>query len=191
MTGDMTMAISIDTEHCWSDRIRSIFDQAIERLWFSEGKEMRRTVLEQAHQLALEQLGIWEEYRQWNETRREIERLQTEYDQLERRMWNIAESHTGPFEHHSRNIDSIVRWKSELAESEILRKHEFGRNILRLKDERDNLFETILMAQTEEMLESVWIAVQAMLGEGVTPLQEFVLKLRRKREDTKSRIESI
>ena len=185
------MAPSIDTERCWSDRIGSMFDQAIERLWFAEGKEMRRTVLEQAHQLALEQLGIWEEYRQWNEKRREIERLQAEYVELEQRMWNIAESHAGPFEHHSRNIDSIVGWKSKLAEREILRKHEFGRNVLRLKDERDNLFETILMAQTEEMMESVWIAVQAMLGEGLTPLQELVLKLRRKREDAKSRVESI
>ena len=90
-----------------------------------------------------------------------------------------------------RNIDSIVRWKSEVAESEILRKHEFGRNILRLKDERDSLFETILMGQTEEMLECIWIAVQDMLGEGITPLQEFVLKLRRNREDAKGRIESI
>jgi len=70
---------------------------------------------------------------------------------------------------NGRNIDSIVRWKSEVAESEILRKHEFGRNILRLKDERDSLFETILMGQTEEMLESVWIAVQDMLGKGITP----------------------
>lgn len=185
------MALSVDTEHCWSNRIESMFDQAIERLWFAEGKEMRRTILEQAHELALEQLGIWEEYRQWNEMRCEIERLQREYDELEQRMWNTAETHAGPFEHHSRNIDSIVEWKSKVAEREILLKHEFGRNILRLKDERNNLFETILMAQTEEMMESVWIAVQGMLGEGLTPLQELVLKLRLKREDANRRIESI
>ena len=116
MTGDMTMALSVDTEHCWSNRIESMFDQAIERLWFAEGKEMRRTILEQAHELALEQLGIWEEYRQWNEMRREIERLQREYDELEQRMWNTAETHAGPFEHYSRNIDSIVGWKSKVAE---------------------------------------------------------------------------
>ena len=185
------MAISIDTERCWSERIGHLFDQAIERLWFAEGKEMRRTILKQAHQLALEQLGIWEEHRQWNEMRRAIERLKTEYDQLEQRMWNIAELHTGPFEHHSRNIDNVVCWKANVAEKEILSKHDFGRNILRLKNEKDKLFETILMAQTDEMMESVWIAVQALVGEGLTPLQELVLKVRRKREDAKGRIESM
>ena len=42
------------------------------------------------------------------------------------------------------------------------------------------------MAQTEEMMESVWIAVQALLGDGLTPLQDLVLKLRlEKREATK------
>ena len=185
------MAPSIDTKRCWSDRIESLFDQAIERLWFAEGKAMRRTILEQARELALEQLGIWEEYRQWNDMRREIERLKSEYDELEQQMWNTAETHAGPFEHHSRNIDSIVGWKAKIAEREILLKHEFGRNILRLKDERDNLFETILMAQTDEMMESVWIAIQAMLGDGLTPLQELVLKWRRKQEVSNRRIESI
>ena len=185
------MALSVDTEHCWSDRIGCIFDQAIERLWYAEGKAMRRTIREQANELALEQLRIWEEYRQWNEMRREIERLKREYEELEQRMWNTAEAHAGSFEHQSHNIDSIVSWQSKAAEREILRKHEFGRNILRLKDERDNLFETILMAQTEEMMESVWIAVQAMLGDGLTSLQELVLKLRRKQEVSNGRIESI
>jgi len=104
---------------------------------------------------------------------------------------STAETHAGPFEHCSRNIDSIVSWKSNVAEREILLKHEFGRNILRLKDERGNLFETILIAQTEEMMESVWIAVQAMLGEGLTPLQKLVLKLRRKREDASRCCESM
>ncbi len=180
------MTLSIDTAHCWSDRIAGLFDQAIERLWLAEGKSMRRTVLEQAHELALEQLGISDEYRQWNEMRLKIERLQSECHELEKRMYNTAESHAGVFEHHSRDIDSVVRWKATLAEKEILVRHEFGRNILRLQNERDSLFETILMAQTEEMMESVWIAVQALLGDGLTPLQDLVLKLRlEKREATK------
>ena len=181
------MTLSIDTAHCWSDRIAGLFDQAIERLWFAEGREMRRIVLAQADQLALEQLGIWEEHRQRDEKRQKIERLQAELVELEQRMWNVAESHVGVFEHHSRDIDSVVRWKATLAEKgKILGRHEFGRNILRLQNERDSLFETILMAQTEEMMESVWIAVQALLGDGLTPLQDLVLKLRlEKREATK------
>jgi cell division protein FtsB len=88
-TGDMTMAPSIDTKRCWSDRIESLFDQAIERLWFAEGKAMRRTILEQARELALEQLGIWDEYRQLDEMRRRIERLKSEYDDLELGTANV------------------------------------------------------------------------------------------------------
>ena len=104
----MKMTLSIDMAHCWSDRIAGLFDQAIERLWFAEGKEMQRTVLEQAHELALEQLGFREEYRQWDEKRQKIEQLKAELVELEQRIRNVAESHVGVLEHHSRDIDSVV-----------------------------------------------------------------------------------
>ena len=146
---------------------------------------MQRTVLEQAHELALEQLGFREEYRQWDEKRQKIEQLKAELVELEQGLRNVAESHVGVLEHHSRDIDSVVRWKATLAEKEILARHEFGRNILRLQNERDSLFETILMAQTEEMMESVWIAVQALLGDGLTPLQDLVLKLRLEKREAR------
>lgn len=42
------MAIELDAVMSWMERIAGLFDEAIERLWFTEGKEMRRTVLDQA-----------------------------------------------------------------------------------------------------------------------------------------------
>lgn len=69
-------------------------------------------------------------------------------------------------------------------------KHEFGRNILRLQDEKDNLFETLLLAQTDEMMESVWLATQTMLGDGLTPLQKMVLRLRNKQMNSPAKIET-
>ena len=186
----MTMRESAETN--WSLRIEALFDEAIERLWFAEGKETRRRVLEQAHQLALEQLGIWMEYRRWKEMEKEIERMQHEYAALEHEMRCIAEAMVGPQQFETCHIEGVIDWKARVAEREILMKHEFGRNILRLKDEKDNLFETLLLAQTEELMESVWLATVTMLGNGLTPLQEHVLKQRTEgQHSTRKLIESL
>ena len=186
------MAIELDAVMSWMERIAGLFDKAIERLWFAEGKEMRRTVLDQAHQLALEQLGIWMEYRRWKEMEKEIERMQHEYAALEREMRCIAEAMVGPMEFERRWIDNVIDWKSCVAEREILKKHEFGRNILRLKIEKDNLMETLMLAETAELMESVWIAARTMLGDGLTPLQKHVLKQRTEGQHSSSkRIESV
>ena len=40
------MSIRDSAEICWSLRIEALFNEAIERLWFAEGKETRRMVLE-------------------------------------------------------------------------------------------------------------------------------------------------
>ena len=184
------MSMRDSAEICWSLRIEALFNEAIERLWFAEGKETRRMVLEQAHQLALEQLGIWLEYRRWKEMKREIERMQTEYAALEREMRCIAEAMVGPQVFETCHIDGVIDWKARVAEREILMKHEFGRNILRLKDEKDNLFETLLLAHTDELMESVWLATQTMLGDGLTPLQKLVLRLRNKQMNSPAEIES-
>ena len=186
----MSMRESAETN--WSLRIEALFDEAIERLWFAEGKETRRRVLEQAHQLALEQLGIRLEYRRWKEMKREIERMQTEYAALEREMKCIAEAVVGPQEFETCHLEGVINWKARVAEREILMKHEFGRNILRLKNEKDNLFETLLLAQTDELMESVWLATVTMLGNGLTPLQEHVLKQRTAgQHSTRKLIESL
>ena len=184
------MSIKVNAEVCWSLRIEALFNQAIERLWFAEGKETRRMVLEQAHQRALEQLGIWLEYRRWKEMKREIERMQTEYAALEREMRCIAEAVVGPQEFETCHLEGVIHWKARVAEREILLKHEFGRNILRLTDEKDNLFETLLLAQTDEMMESIWLATVTMLGDGLTPLQKMVLRLRKKQMNSPKEIES-
>lgn len=112
------MAIELDAVMSWMERIAGLFDEAIERLWFAEGKEMRRTVLDQAHQLALEQLGIWLEHRRWKEMKVEIERLQTEYVRLEREMWCIAEAMVGPEVFETCHIDGVIDWKARVAERE-------------------------------------------------------------------------
>ncbi|MBL8811303.1 MAG: hypothetical protein JNM43_14095 [Planctomycetaceae bacterium] len=186
----MSMRESAETN--WGLRIGALFDEAIERLWFAEGKEMRRMVLEQAHQLALEQLGIWMEYGRWKEMEKEIERMQQEYAALKREMRCIAEAMVGPQVFETCHLESVIDWKARVAEREILMKHEFGRNILRLKDEKDNLFETLLLAQTEGMMESVWLATVTMLGNGLTPLQKHVLKQRKAgQHSTRKLIESL
>ncbi len=184
------MAITLNAEMTWMEQIGGLFNDAIERLWFAEGKEMRRMVLEQSHQLALEQLGIWLEYPRWKEMKVEIERLQTEYAELEREMWCIAEAMVGPMEFERRCIENVIDWKSRIAEREILKKHEFGRNILRLKIEKEKLFETLLLARTDELMESVWLAAQTMLGDGLTPLQKMVIRLRKQNMNSPAKIES-
>jgi len=186
------MSIRESAENNWSLRIEALFNEAIERLWFAEGKETRRRVLEQAHELALEQLGIWVEYRRWKAMEKEIERMQHEYAALEHEMRCIAEATVGPQQFETCHLEGVIDWKARVAEREILMKHEFGRNILRLKDEKDNLFETLLLAQTDELMESVWLATVTMLDNGLTPLQEHVLKQRTEgQHSTRKLIESL
>ena len=62
----------------------------------------------------------------------------------------------------------------------------------RLKRAQDNLFETLLLAKTDELMESVWLATVTMLGDGLTPLQKHVLKQRTEgRHSTRKLIESL
>src|SRR6202030_2223094 len=72
-------------------------------------------------------------------------------------------------------VRTALQQRQRVHEEELLREEEWGRELLRLRRERDELPDTVALALASPPLQDLWKAGLAMLGEEPTALQQQVL----------------
>jgi hypothetical protein len=70
-----------------------------------------------------------------------------------------------------------VHKRQAVHEDELLAQDDLGRKILRLRQEKDNLLDTVWLASSPQQLKDLWQKVSDLLGEDQTPLQKEALAL--------------
>lgn len=177
------MSLTIKEKEHWKDRIAQKIEQKINRLVSSKQRNYLKNVAELARSKAIESVGLVENERQQAESERTIEQSNAE---LERLKIAFGAAITGL------SVEAIVAkgiWRTkELIDSEfrtltiqqerlIMQGDELGREILKLRDEQEQLLDTVWLATSTMQIRQLWQGVHELLADQPTALQTTAINI--------------
>ncbi len=171
-----------EKEH-WKDRICKRIDKKIDALVAIDPGLFER-INRDATQRALESLGV-------AEFKKEFEAIEKQEAALKRRKKRLNQEMSAKvrgvaaedvedhfyYDDHNPEIDSAVAKRKSLHEVELLAQNELGQQILNLRDERDNLLDTVWLATSPKQIKDLWGTVAQLLGERPTQLEREALAI--------------
>jgi hypothetical protein len=173
--------LTVSEKEHWKERIARRVDKKIELLTASEPALLDR-IREQARQRALQSLGlatIQAEVDVIVEQKQELERRER---QAHRAM--LATVRRVPMEavedyYHCSHVEisNAVQRRQTIHEDELLAEDPLGQQILHLRQEKENLLDTIWLATSPQHIKELWKKVVDLLGDEQTALQKEALAI--------------
>jgi hypothetical protein len=166
-----------EKEH-WKNRIGRRIELKIECLLAADPNFLTR-IEEQAQHRALESLGLAQLQAERDAIDAQKDQLQERDKQLHRQMLAIVrhvpvEEVTNDYyfnaSQHS-DITTAIAKRRTVHEEELLSESETGKQVLRLREEKENLLDTVWLATSPAHIKALWQKVADLLGEAQTPLQ--------------------
>jgi hypothetical protein len=174
--------LTVAEKNHWRDRVQARIDRKIEAVTAGDPGLMER-VRHEAKGRALESLGLagyQEELEQIAGQRAELDRrdAQIRKEMLARVRGVPADDLDGYTRIHDHpEIRAAIAKRQALHEEELLAGHELGRQVLRLRGERENLLDSIWLATSPSQIRTFWQKVGELLGEGPTRLEREALSI--------------
>jgi hypothetical protein len=170
------MPLTVKEKEHWKERIEKKIEKAIEKAYRDEGNGLREKIRQQAKTRAMKHYGLEDYMRRYSSRKAQIAELQSQ-------QFRASEEASKPLESMSRFcwsdrhslIEGVIERAAQDVEKEILQESEFGRKILRLEREREELIDTIWLATSTIQLRSLWKDFSAILEEEPTELQKQAL----------------
>lgn len=170
-----------EKEH-WKDRISRRIDKRIEAISAVEPNLMDR-VQREARARALTSLGLAELQAEHDEIERQEEILEARGQEIDKAMLARVRgvpvasledriSYGGKTE-----VNNTVTRRQKVHEDELLAESEVGRQILSLREERDELLDTVWLATSGTHIRQLWQRVGELLGDQLTKLQHEALAI--------------
>ena len=185
------MSITVAEKTHWKDRIGKRIGQRIETLVAKNDTTLLQRVSEEARDRAFESLGI-------DAQRRELEQLKKQNEDIEKRERRLRaeqratvkgtnvedELENGGHSYYSNDpVDLAVKARAKALEADILAQSDLGKQVLALREEKDNLLDTVWLATSSGQIKELWEQVNALLAVTPTPLEEKALKIEPVKDD--------
>jgi hypothetical protein len=179
------MGLTVAEKGHWRDRIAKRIDQRIETLVAKQDPMLLQRIAEQARAKAYESLGI-------DAQQRESEALQKQKEEIDRRERRLraeqrsvingtpveAELERGSYYGRTdQEVEGAVAARARALEADILAESDVGRQVLSLRDEKDNLLDTVWLATSCAQIKELWQQVNALLEAEPTTLEEKALTI--------------
>jgi len=176
-------ALTLGEKGHWRDRIAKRIDQRIETVVAKSDPTFLQRVEREAQERAYRSLGIDAQQGELEAVQKQKEEL----DQRERRLsaeqsaivngTSIEKAIDAGDYYHSDSVENAVNARAKALESEILAESELGCRILSLREEKDNLLDTVWLATSSSQIKELWEQVNALLEIKPTALEEKALKI--------------
>ena len=176
------MAITVKEKEHWKNRIAEKIERRIEKLVATEQPTYLSETDRKAREEAIGILKLADTLARKNQVDEKVAQLKEQEEQLQLEAAAIV---TGKprdqlLKLSSWQLDSTVEEAIAkahgIAEREIMSRDELGRTILTLRDEREELLDTIWLATSPTQIRELWKSVATLLDEEPTALQEAALK---------------
>ena len=179
------MGLTLGEKTHWKERIAKRIDQRIETLVAKEDPTLTERVAREGRQKAYESLGIGAQ-------QREVEALEKQKEEIERRERRLraeqrsiingtsveAELERGSYYGRTdQEVESAVTTRARALEADILGESELGQQVLSLRDEKDNLLDTVWLATSTSQIKELWEQVNTLLQIKPTALEEKALQI--------------
>ena len=129
-------------------------------------------------------LGLADWQAELDNIEKQKEALERRYNQVRRAMLAhvrgvpIEDVDEAPYKYHCTNeVDSAVDRRRKVHEDELLAESEIGREILRLRQEQDNLLDTVWLATSPTQLKTLWLKVNQLLANEPSQLERDALEI--------------
>jgi hypothetical protein len=166
----------------WRDRIQARIDRRIEAITAAEPGLIER-IKHEARGRALESLGL-------AGFQEELDRIAGQRAELDRRDAQIRKEMLACVRgvavddldvysrvHDHPEIRAAITRRQAMHEEELLAGHELGRQVLRLRAEREDLLDVIWLATSPVQVRQLWTKVAELLGEEPTHLEREALSI--------------
>jgi hypothetical protein len=176
------MSLTVTEKEHWKERIGRRLDKKIESLVANDPGFLER-IREQARQRALQSLGL-------AAMQTELDTIAAQKEDLEAReqaahqamlatvrhlpLAAVRDSHFGS---RHQEVAQAIPKRQAVHEEELLAEETVGQEILRLRQEKENLLDTIWLATSPQQIRQLWQKVVELLGEDQTPLQKEALAI--------------
>ncbi len=170
-----------EKEH-WKNRIARRIDKRIEAITADDPNFFER-IERDARQRALESLGLAEYQPELDETERQKETLEKREKRLHKAMLaNIRGVEPDDLDdyfsyRHDSEVDNAVKRRRAVHEDELLAESELGQQVLRLRQEKDELQDVVWLATSGTEIRQLWQKVVELLGDEQTQLQKDALAI--------------
>jgi hypothetical protein len=170
-----------EKEH-WKERIERRIDKRIESIWASD-PNLKERIDVQARQKALESLKLAELQRESDQIDEQKQQLDRRQQQITRQMLatvrGVPVESVDDFNHYhvDREVESAVGRRQKVFEEELLAANDIGREIVILRQEKENLLDTIWLATSPSQLKLLWTKVAELLRDDTTQLQKDALAI--------------
>ena len=176
------MGLTVAEKTHWRDRIQIRIDRRIEAITAGDRGFMER-IRQEARGRALESLGLaryQEELDRIADQRAELDRRDA---QVRREM--LARVRGVPADeldscsrvHDHPEIRAAIDRRRAVHEEELLAGHDLGRQVLRLRAERENLLDVVWLATSPTQIRQLWRKVGDLMGEEPTALEREALSI--------------
>ena len=188
-----------EKEH-WKERISRKVDQAIENLLVAKDKHYLTRINDEAHQLAIDSLGLRDMQTKLKDLDCQEESLREErkriYKELDSKQESLNQERqrtykamvvkaTGrrieglPQVYYALPLDigQAIDERTRLHERELLEKDELGQQVLELRREKEEILDTVWLATSGKHIRELWSSVSELLKESPTPLQTRALSI--------------
>ena len=173
------MSLTIKEKQHWKDRISARIQKAIEQTYLNGPTGFKEDVKQQAKTRAIESLGIQQQYERVRSLEQQRDQLQKECSELNDKMLErISASNVQPNSYYSpanQRIDEAIRSRATLIEQDVLAGSETGREILRLRNEQEQLLDTVWLATSPIQIRNLWVSFNELVGDQPTELQKQTL----------------
>lgn len=174
--------LTVAEKNHWRERIQARIDRKIEQSTAGEPGLIER-IRHEARARALESLGLaafQEVLDQIAAQRAELDRRDAQVrKEMLARVRGVSADDIDCYSrvHDHPEIRAAITKRAALHEEELLAGHDLGRQVLRLREEREHLLDSIWLATSPSQVRSFWQKVAELLGEEPTRLEREALSI--------------
>jgi len=174
------MPLTVTEKEHWKDRISRRIDKRIEAI-HAEGPNLKDRIQRDARQRALESLGLAEMQTERDEIAKQKEALEKRERKIRRQMLahvrgvpvdDVDDVH--PYGCNA-EVNGAINRRQDVCEDELLAECDRGKQILRLREEKENLLDTVWLATSSTQVKELWGKVTELLGSQPTQLESDAL----------------
>lgn len=123
-------------------------------------------------------MGIETHYTHLEVLELESKRISAERDQLENKILSQLQARgidSSEYCSGKRRIEDTINARARLMEHDVLTESETGQEILRLRNEQDQLLDTVWLATSPVQIRTLWLRFNELVGDQPTELQKQTL----------------
>ncbi len=177
------MGLTVAEKEHWKERIAKRINHRVETLVAKQDPTLLQRVEQEARDKAYASLGI-------DAQRNELEELQKQKENIEKRErrlraeqravlrgTTVEEELEQSYYRSDGVVETAVSARARALETEILAQSGLGKQVLALREEKDNLLDTVWLATSSSQIKELWEQVNTLLGVTPTALEERALKI--------------